>query len=159
MQLLLERWDELIGTRLTDGSYDIILVTEKGMAIRFSEKDVRPMGRTSMGVMGIRLDEDDKVISMVPYFENTTLLVVTANGFGKRTDLDEYKVQNRGGKGVLTYRVTDRTGLLVGAMSVSDDDDLAYIIRRYDNKNACKRYKHTEPGHPGGYFNAYFRRQ
>ena len=119
--------DELIGTRLTDGSYDIILVTEKGMAIRFSEKDVRPMGRTSMGVMGIRLDEDDKVISMVPYFENTTLLVVTANGFGKRTDLDEYKVQNRGGKGVLTYRVTDRTGLLVGAMSVSDDDDLLLI--------------------------------
>ena len=64
---------------------------------------------------------------MVPYFENTTLLVVTANGFGKRTDLDEYKVQNRGGKGVLTYRVTDRTGLLVGAMSISDDDDLLLI--------------------------------
>jgi len=125
--ITLKEGDELIGTRLTDGTYDIILVTEKGMAIRFSEKDVRPMGRTSMGVMGIRLDEDDKVISMVPYFENTTLLVVTANGFGKRTDLDEYKVQNRGGKGVLTYRVTEKTGLLVGAMSVSEDDDLMLI--------------------------------
>jgi len=125
--ITLKEGDELIGTRLTDGTYDIILVTEKGMAIRFSEKDVRPMGRTSMGVMGIRLDEDDKVISMVPYFENTTLLVVTANGFGKRTDLDEYKVQSRGGKGVLTYRVTEKTGLLVGAMSVSEDDDLMLI--------------------------------
>ena len=125
--ITLKEGDELIGTRLTDGTYDIILVTEKGMAIRFSEKDVRPMGRTSMGVMGIRLDEDDKVISMVPYFENTTLLVVTANGFGKRTDLDEYKVQNRGGKGVLTYRVTEKTGPLVGAMSVAEDDDLLLI--------------------------------
>ncbi|NLO99068.1 MAG: DNA gyrase subunit A [Clostridiaceae bacterium] len=125
--ITLKEGDELIGTRLTDGSYDIILVTEKGMCIRFSEKDVRPMGRTSMGVMGIRLDENDKVISMVPYFENTTLLVVTANGFGKRTDLDEYKVQNRGGKGVLTYRVTEKTGLLIGAMSVSEDDDLLLI--------------------------------
>lgn len=125
--ITLKEGDELIGTRLTDGSYDIILVTENGLSIRFSEKDVRPMGRTSMGVMGIRLNEEDKVISMVPYFENTTLLVVTVNGFGKRTDLDEYKVQNRGGKGVLTYRVTDKTGLLVGAMSVSDDDDLLLI--------------------------------
>ncbi|NLE24135.1 MAG: DNA gyrase subunit A [Clostridiaceae bacterium] len=125
--ITLKEDDELIGTRLTDGSYDIILVTENGLSIRFSEKDVRPMGRTSMGVMGIRLNKEDNVISMVPYFENTTLLVVTANGFGKRTDLDEYKVQNRGGKGVLTYRVTDKTGLLVGAMSVSEDDDLLLI--------------------------------
>lgn len=125
--ITLKEDDELIGIRLTDGSYDIILVTEKGMSIRFHEKDARPMGRTSMGVMGIRLDAGDRVISMVPYFENTTLLVVTTNGFGKRTDLDEYKVQNRGGKGVLTYRVTERTGLLVGAMSVSDDDDLMLI--------------------------------
>lgn len=125
--ITLKEDDELIGIRLTDGSYDIVLVTENGMSIRFSEKNARPMGRTSMGVMGIRLDENDQVISMVPYFENTTLLVVTTNGFGKRTDLDEYKVQHRGGKGVLTYRVTDKTGSLVGAMSVSDDDDLLLI--------------------------------
>lgn len=119
--------DELIGSRLTDGSYDIIIVTEMGLSIRFKESDVRPMGRNSIGVMGIRLNEGDKAISMVPYFENTALLVVTINGFGKRTDLDEYKVQNRGGKGVLTYRVTDRTGALVGAMSASEDDDIMLI--------------------------------
>lgn len=119
--------DELIGTRLTDGSYDILLITKHGMAIRFKEKDVRPMGRSSTGVIGIRLDEDDQVISMVPYFENTALLVVTVNGFGKRTDLDEYKVQTRSGKGVLTYRVTEKTGPLAGAMSVSEDDDIMLI--------------------------------
>ncbi len=119
--------DELIGTRLTDGSYDIILVTRNGMSIRFGEKDVRPMGRTSTGVIGIRLDDGDDVISMVPYFENTTLLVVTVNGFGKRTELDEYKVQTRGGKGVLTYRVTEKTGSLIGALSVAEDDDLMLI--------------------------------
>ena len=123
----LKEEDELIDTRLTDGSDDIVLVTENGMSIRFREKDVRPMGRTSTGVIGIRLDEGDQVISMVPYFENTTLLVVTANGFGKRTELDEYKVQTRGGKGVLTYRVTEKTGHLLGAMSVSEDDDLMLI--------------------------------
>jgi DNA gyrase subunit A len=125
--ITLKEGDELIGTRLTDGSYDILLVTRNGMSIRFSEKDVRPMGRTSMGVIGIRLDEDDEVISMVPYFENTTLLVATVNGFGKRTDLEEYKVQTRGGKGVLTYRVTDKTGPLAGALSVSEDDDIMLI--------------------------------
>jgi DNA gyrase subunit A len=123
----LKEGDELIGTRITDGSYDIILVTRKGMSIRFREKDVRPMGRNSMGVIGIRLDEDDEVISMVPYFPNTTLLVATVNGFGKRTDLDEYKVQTRGGKGVLTYRVTEKTGELVGALSASEDDDIMLI--------------------------------
>lgn len=123
----LKEGDELIDTRLTDGSYDIILVTKNGMSIRFREKDVRPMGRTSMGVIGIRMDEDDQLISMVTYIENTKLLVVTVNGFGKRTELDEYKVQTRGGKGVLTYRVTAKTGYLAGAMSVSDDDDLMLI--------------------------------
>ena len=125
--ITLKEDDELIGTRLTDGTYDILLVTKNGMSIRFREKDVRPMGRTSMGVIGIRLEDDDQVISMVPYFENTTLLVATVNGFGKRTDLEEYKVQTRGGKGVLTYRVTEKTGSLAGAMSVSEDDDIMLI--------------------------------
>jgi len=125
--ITLKEGDELIGTRVTDGSFDIFLITKKGMAIRFNEKDTRPMGRASMGVIGIRLDEDDEVISMVPYFENTTLLVVTENGFGKRTDLEEYKLQARGGKGILTYRVTEKTGYLVGALSVCDDDDVMLI--------------------------------
>ena len=125
--ITLKEGDELIGTRVTDGSFDIFLVTKNGMSIRFNEKDARPMGRASMGVIGIRLDEGDEVISMVPYFEDTTLLVVTENGFGKRTDLEEYKVQTRGGKGILTYRVTEKTGALVGALSVSNDDDIMLI--------------------------------
>ena len=80
------------------------------MSIRFNEKNVRPMGRTSQGAIGIRLGEDDEVISMLRYSEDTTLLVKIENGFGKRTELDEYKVQVRGGKGILTYRVTEKTG-------------------------------------------------
>ena len=127
LAITLREDDELIETRLTDGSHDIILITRNGMSIRFSEQDVRPMGRTSMGVIGIRIDENDEVISMVKYVENTTLLVVTTNGFGKRTELEEYKVQTRGGKGVLTYRVTEKTGALIGALSVAEDDDLMLI--------------------------------
>lgn len=119
--------DELIEVRLTDGSHDILLITKNGMSIRFKEKDVRPMGRTSMGVIGIRVDEDDEVISMLRYNENTTLLVVTENGFGKRTELDEYKIQNRGGKGILTYKVTEKTGSLIGAKLVDDEDDIMLI--------------------------------
>lgn len=129
LAITLRENDELIDTRLTDGMHDILLITKNGMAIRFGERDVRPMGRTSIGVIGIRLEEEenDEVISMLKYVENTTLLVVTSNGFGKRTELEEYKVQTRGGKGVLTYRVTEKTGSLVGALSVNEDDDLMLI--------------------------------
>ncbi|NLY19004.1 MAG: DNA gyrase subunit A [Clostridiaceae bacterium] len=119
--------DELIEVRLTDGSHDILLITKNGMSIRFAESDVRPTGRTSQGVIGIRLEDDDEVISMLRYNENTTLLVVTENGFGKRTELEEYKVQLRGGKGILTYKVTERTGVLVGAKLVDDEDDIMLI--------------------------------
>ncbi len=119
--------DELIEVRLTDGSHDILLITKKGMSIRFKEKDVRPMGRTSQGVIGIRLDDDDEVISMLRYNEDTTLLVVTENGFGKRTELEEYKVQVRGGKGILTYKVTEKTGVLIGAKLVDEEDDIMLI--------------------------------
>ncbi len=119
--------DELIEVRLTDGTQDIMLITKEGMSIRFSEKDCRPMGRVSQGVIGIRLDENDEVISMLQFMDDTTVLVVTANGFGKRTDLEEYKVQSRGGKGVRTYKVTEKTGELVGAKLVLDDDDIMLI--------------------------------
>lgn len=119
--------DELIEVRLTDGSHDILLITKNGMSIRFSEKDVRSTGRTSLGVIGIRLEDDDEVISMLRYNENTTLLVVTENGFGKRTELEEYKVQSRGGKGILTYKVTEKTGILVGAKLVDEEDDIMLI--------------------------------
>lgn len=119
--------DELIGVRLTDGSKDIMLVTYKGMSIRFRETDVRPMGRVSMGVKGITLDGEDYVVGMGASIENTCLLVVTENGFGKRTELDEYKVQARGGKGILTYRVTEKTGSIAGMKIISDTDDVILI--------------------------------
>lgn len=119
--------DELIDVRLTDGKKDIILVTKNGMSIRFNETDARPLGRVSQGVRGIKLSEGDEVIGMGAFIENTSLLVVTENGFGKRTKLSEYKVQTRGGKGVLTYRVTEKTGKLVGTKLVCEDDDVMLI--------------------------------
>ncbi len=125
--ITLREGDELIATRLTDGAHDILLVTRLGMSIRFREKDVRPMGRTSQGVIGIRLDDADETVSMLRFVEDTTLLVATRNGFGKRTELDEYKTQTRGGKGILTYRVTDKTGPIAGAMLVQEEDDLMLI--------------------------------
>ena len=101
--------DELIDVRLTDGQDNVVLVTEKGLCITFDEKDVRPVGRSAQGVLGIRLDEDDTVIGMESIVSNNkgvTLLAITENGFGKRTELDEYRVQNRGGRGVITYKKT-----------------------------------------------------
>ncbi len=119
--------DELIDVKLTDGNQDIMLSTVKGMAIRFNETDARPIGRVSQGVKGIELDEGDYVIGMEVVTDNTTLLVVTENGFGKRTELEEYKVQTRGGKGILTYRITEKTGKSIGMMLVSEEDDIILI--------------------------------
>ncbi len=119
--------DELIDVKLTDGNQDVMISTVNGMAIRFNETDARPIGRVSQGVKGIELDEGDHVIGMEVCTENTTLLVVTENGFGKRTELDEYKVQTRGGKGVLTYRITEKTGKSIGMMLVSEEDDIMLI--------------------------------
>lgn len=119
--------DQLIDVKLTDGNQDIMLSTVNGMAIRFNETDARPIGRVSQGVKGIELDGDDNVIGMEVCTENTTLLVVTENGFGKRTELDEYKVQTRGGKGILTYRITEKTGKSIGMMLVSEEDDIILI--------------------------------
>ncbi|MCX8128995.1 MAG: DNA gyrase subunit A [Clostridia bacterium] len=119
--------DELIDVKLTDGNQDIMLATRNGMAIRFNETDARPIGRVSMGVKGIELDDDDYVIGMEVCSENVSLLVVTENGFGKRTELDEYKVQSRGGKGILTYRVTEKTGKIAGMKLVSEEDDIMLI--------------------------------
>ena len=121
--------DEVIGVRLTDGEDDVVLVTRKGMCITFDEKDVRSVGRVSQGVIGIRLDQDDEVIGMESILSNSksTLLAITENGFGKRTELDEYRVQIRGGKGVITYKITPKTGELVGIKIVNDDDDIMMI--------------------------------
>ena len=122
--------DELIDVRMTDGEDNIVLVTSKGMSITFDEKDVRPVGRSAQGVLGIRLDEDDFVIGMESVLANdkkATLLAITENGFGKRTELDEYRVQTRGGKGVITYKITSKTGDIVGIRIANEEEDVMMI--------------------------------
>ena len=122
--------DELIDVRLTDGQDNVVLVTEKGLCITFDEKDVRPVGRSAQGVLGIRLDEDDTVIGMESIISDNkgvTLLAITENGFGKRTELEEYRVQNRGGRGVITYKITPKTGNIVGIRMTKEDDDVMLI--------------------------------
>ena len=127
--ITLKEEDELIGVRLTDGEDNVVLVTRKGMCITFDEKDVRPIGRVSQGVIGIRLDEDDEVIGMESVIAGgkATLLAITENGFGKRTELDEYRVQNRGGKGVITYKITPKTGELIGVRIAVEGEDVMLV--------------------------------
>ena len=129
LSITLKEDDELIDVRLTDGEDNVVLVTKGGMSITFDEKDVRPMGRVSQGVIGIRLGKDDEVIGMESIIAgaNATLLAITENGFGKRTELDEYRVQTRGGKGVITYKVTPKTGNIVGIRIVEETDDVMLI--------------------------------
>ena len=121
--------DELIDVRLTDGEDNIVFVTKKGLSITFDEKDVRPIGRTAQGVIAMRLDDDDYVIGMEPIVSRSdaTLLAITENGFGKRTELDEYRVQNRGGRGVITYKITPKTGDIVGIKIVNGNEDVMLI--------------------------------
>ena len=128
--ITLKEDDELITVRLTDGEDNVALVTREGMCITFDEKEVRPIGRVSQGVIGIRLDDGDEVIGMESVIaggKGATLLTITENGFGKRTELDEYRVQIRGGKGVITYKITPKTGKLVGARIATEEDDVMLI--------------------------------
>lgn len=129
LAITLKEDDELIEVRLTDGEDNVVLVTSKGMCITFDEKDVRPVGRSAQGVLGIRLDKDDFVIGMESVIggKNATLLAITEHGFGKRTELEEYRVQNRGGKGVITYKVTPKTGNIVGIRIANGDEDVMMI--------------------------------
>ncbi len=119
--------DELIEVKATDNTQDIFLVTKKGMCIRFKETDVRVTGRVSMGVIGMRFDEDDEVIGMQMESQGEHLLVVSENGLGKRTLISEFNAQIRGGKGVLCYKVTEKTGYLVGAKLVNDGREIMLI--------------------------------
>lgn len=121
--------DEIIDVRLTDGESDIILVTNSGLSIRFNEKEVRPMGRTSTGVKGITLSKGDYVIGMEPIKEekDNYILAITENGFGKRTEVEEYRSQARAGKGILTYKTTEKTGHIIGIKVVTDNDDVMII--------------------------------
>ena len=126
--IALKEDDELIDVRLTDGERNVVMVTHEGMSITFAESDVRAVGRVSQGVIGIRVDDDDYVVGMEPiYDQKGYLLAITENGFGKRTELDEYRVQIRAGKGVITYKVTPKTGKVVGIKIVNDDDDVMLI--------------------------------
>jgi DNA gyrase subunit A len=127
--ITLKEGDALIDVRLTDGEDNVVLVTKKGMCITFDEKDVRPVGRVTQGVIGMRIDDDDCVIGMEPIVAGgkATLLAITEHGFGKRTELDEYRVQNRGGRGVITYKITPKTGDIVGIRIVNGDEDVMLI--------------------------------
>ncbi|MDD6214082.1 MAG: DNA gyrase subunit A [Firmicutes bacterium] len=119
--------DELISVKVTKNNCNIIIGTHNGMAIRFSEKDVRPMGRTAHGVRGIRLKDGDYVVGAVTLREDANLLTVTENGYGKKTDFNEYKLQTRGGQGVFNYKLTEKTGKVIGLKAVTDDDDVMMI--------------------------------
>jgi len=119
--------DELISVRLSDGNHEVILATRNGKAIRFSEKDVRQMGRMAMGVKAVELDKGDHVVEMELVEENADLLVISENGFGKKTPLTEFKIQKRGGKGLICYRVNKKTGRIVGAKVVKEDDEVMLI--------------------------------
>jgi DNA gyrase subunit A len=121
--------DELIEVQLTDGGSDIVLATREGMAIRFQETDVREMGRATTGVRGISLVPDDVVIGMVVLKPDTTLLVVTEKGMGKRTEVDEYRLQRRGGKGVINVKVNPKTGRVIAIKEVCPGDELMLITR------------------------------
>ncbi len=129
MGITLKDDDELIDVRMTDGEDNVVLVTKKGLCITFDEKDVRPVGRVAQGVIGMRIADDDAVIGMEPIIggSQATLLAITENGFGKRTELEEYRVQNRGGKGVITYKVTPKTGEIVGIKIVTGVEDIMLV--------------------------------
>jgi DNA gyrase subunit A len=136
--ITLNRGDRLVDARLTDGGQDLIIGTKKGMAIRFNEKDIRPMGRQAAGVRGIKLEKDDEVIGMIAVKRSgTTILVVTEKGFGKRSDLNDYRITHRGGKGIITVKVNDKTGDMVAIKEVLDNDDVmivttkGYLIRQH----------------------------
>jgi len=121
--------DELIDVKITGGGSQVILATRSGLAIRFKEGDVRSMGRPTEGVRGIALSGDDQVVGMVVVYPGCTLLVVTEHGMGKRSDVDEYRLQRRGGKGVINLRVTDRTGQVVTIKAVNDTEQLMVMSR------------------------------
>jgi len=125
--LALDDDDEVIGVRLTDGQQEVLLSTRSGQAIRFSEEEVRPTGRGTYGVKGITIDEQDAVVSLETINKEATLLTVSARGYGKRSDVDGYRLQSRGGKGVITMRTTEKTGEVVSMRQVNDDDHLMLV--------------------------------
>ncbi len=122
--------DELIAARITDGTQNAFLGSRYGKSIRFHESNVRPMGRVSQGVRGMSLAEDDCIVGMEVLTDGKTLMTVTENGYGKRTSIDEYPIRNRGGKGVITIKTTERNGMVVAILLVTDEDDLMLMTDR-----------------------------
>jgi DNA gyrase subunit A len=129
--IVIREGDQLIDAKLTSGKAEIMIATREGKAIRFNEETVREVGRTSIGVRGVSLEGDNEAIGMICIEpeSNENVLVLSANGYGKRTDLDEYRITNRGGKGVKTINITEKTGELVAIKAVTDDNDLMIINR------------------------------
>jgi DNA gyrase subunit A len=125
-----EDGDSVIAVQVTDGNGEIFIGTRNGMAIRFTETDVRPMGRTAYGVRGVTLRDDDFVVAMEVVSPGGTLLTVTEHGYGKRTEIDEYRVQSRGGVGVINIATSDRNGQVVGIAYVQDGDELLVITQQ-----------------------------
>ncbi len=123
----IEPGDTLIDVKLTTGTNEVVLITREGMSIRFSEEDVRSMGRPAAGVRGISLEKSDAVVALSVVDPNATLLVAGENGIGKRTSFDEYRVQTRGGKGIITMKTNDKTGEVVGALTVQEQDEIMLI--------------------------------
>ena len=129
--IVVREGDELLDAKITSGNAEILIAAREGKAIRFNEQTVRPIGRVGAGVRGISIEDDDEVVGMIAIEpdDKKDVLVVSENGFGKRTDLDEYRITNRGGKGVKTINVTEKTGKLVSIQAVGDDNDLMVINR------------------------------
>ena len=125
----IEQTDNLIEVKLTSGQSEAVLITREGMSIRFEESDVRSMGRPATGVRGISLDKEDRVVALAVVDTNATLLVAGENGIGKRTAFDEYRTQSRGGKGIITMKTTDKTGRVVGALTVTDKDEIMLLTQ------------------------------
>ena len=128
--ITIDEGDALIDARLTDGTNDIVLAKSGGKAIRFHERDVRPMGRSARGVRGVTLEEEDVVVGMVVVRREGTLLVVSENGYGKRSPISDYRVTRRGGKGIITMRCTGKTGKLVAMKEVVDEDELMIMSQK-----------------------------
>ena len=129
--IVIREGDQLIEAKLTSGNAEVMIAAREGKAIRFNESTVRPIGRVGAGVRGISIEESDEVIGMICVEPDSTqdVLVLSENGYGKRTDLDEYRITNRGGKGVKTINVTEKTGKLISIQAVTDDNDLMIINR------------------------------
>ncbi len=123
----IEQGDTLIDVKLTSGQNEVVLITRDGMSIRFNEEDARPMGRPAGGVRGISLEKSDEVVALAVVVPDAALLVASENGIGKRTDFEEYRIQSRGGKGIITMKTNEKTGAVIGALTVRDNDEIMQI--------------------------------